>query len=128
VPHPSQAIKESDCTHDNTAAIRKATLDYGKHISPNWAIDTNPRCGLSSTGKTVFLVDHGADGRVEQDGLTSDLHWHSQSSRSCHAIVCLENLDDLASTGNGHYTLIGKQAQVNMIGSTTQGRSIMSRS
>ena len=85
-------------------------------------------CGLSSTGKTVFLVDHGADNRVEQDGLTRDLHWHSQSSRSCHAIVCLKNLDDLASTGNGHHTLIGKQAQVNMIGSTTQSRSIMSRS
>ena len=84
-------------------------------------------CGLSSTGKTVSLVDHGADGRVKQDGLTRDLHLHSQSSRCCHAIVCLENLDDLAST-NGHYTLIGKQAQVNMIGSTTQSRSIMSRS
>ena len=35
--------------------------------------------------------------------LTRDLHWHSQSSRSCHAIVCLENFDDLASTGNGHH-------------------------
>ena len=86
-------------------------------------------CGLSSTGKTVFLVDHGADGRVKQDGLTRDLHLHSQSSRSCHAIVCLENLDDLASTGNGHHHVdrearAGQHDQV----AATQSRSIMGQS
>ena len=61
--------------------------------------------------------------------LTRDLHWHSQSSRSCHAIVCLENLDDLASTGNGHHHVdrearAGQHDQV----AATQSRSIMGRS